>query len=60
MRLVMFRNDGIGQLGVLRENEVVDVAPLSGTVSWSGTPPTLLALIEQGDAGLSNLRSLIE
>jgi len=60
MRLVMFRNDGIARLGVLRENEVVDVAALSATVSWSGTPPTLLALIKQGDAGLSNLRSLLE
>jgi 2-keto-4-pentenoate hydratase/2-oxohepta-3-ene-1,7-dioic acid hydratase in catechol pathway len=61
MRLLMFRNGAGRRLGVLRgAGEVVDLADLAAAAGAPAPPADILALIDEGDAGLERVTALLE
>jgi 2-keto-4-pentenoate hydratase/2-oxohepta-3-ene-1,7-dioic acid hydratase in catechol pathway len=60
LKLLMFATKGQRkQLGVLQGERVVDVAALAKATGASNSPDSVLALIEQGDGALDELRKLL-
>ncbi|HEY7125158.1 MAG TPA: fumarylacetoacetate hydrolase family protein [Ktedonobacterales bacterium] len=55
MRLATYRTDGGPRLGVVRDEQIIDVASLAGFAPTI----TMLDLIEQGQEGLARLRQAI-
>src|SRR5262245_61224811 len=63
MRLLMFRDGAGRRLGVLRPGgagEVIDLAALAVAAGAEPAPADLLALIDEGDAGLGRVAALLE
>jgi 2-keto-4-pentenoate hydratase/2-oxohepta-3-ene-1,7-dioic acid hydratase in catechol pathway len=63
MRLLMLRDGGGRRLGALRagcDDEVVDLAALAAATGAPPPPADLLALIDEGDAGLARVAALLE
>src|SRR5215471_14523206 len=58
MRLLMFDEGAGRRLGVLRGEDVVDVAALAAA-EGAQAPADLLALIDEGDEGLARVASLV-
>jgi 2-keto-4-pentenoate hydratase/2-oxohepta-3-ene-1,7-dioic acid hydratase in catechol pathway len=59
----MFQEDGDRRLGVLRESnegQVVDLRELAGALGAPLPPADLLALVDQGDWGLDQVRELLD
>jgi 2-keto-4-pentenoate hydratase/2-oxohepta-3-ene-1,7-dioic acid hydratase in catechol pathway len=59
MRLLMFEEGDGRRLGVLRGEDVVDVAALAAA-EGAQVPADLLALIDQGDEGLARVAALLD
>jgi 2-keto-4-pentenoate hydratase/2-oxohepta-3-ene-1,7-dioic acid hydratase in catechol pathway len=61
MRLLMYRDGAGRRLGVLRgAGEVVDLADLATAAGAPAPPADILALIDEGDAGLERVGALLE
>ena len=59
MRLLMFERGAGPRLGVLRGDDVVDVAG-AAAAEGASAPSDLLALIDEGDEGLARVAGLVD
>src|SRR6516225_7617505 len=63
MRLLMFRDGAGRRLGALRPggaDEVVDLTALAAAAGVEQPPADLLALVDEGDAGLGRVAALLD
>lgn len=60
MKLLMFEDESGRRLGAFQSGRVIDLAAAARAADGAAPPPDLLALIDEGEAGLERVRRLLD